>query len=207
MAAAAYDVASKRSWFGAMEQLVDGYRDLTAARDARLAQHEKDELALSRTSTIEFDVVCDDRAEKVDGETAQSTGASTPQRRRRLLRLDGVFKRSGRRFQDGSVSLAPLKWLAPKPAVVATNGGIVLTASKGDDGASSKLMGASVSRAFLRIEVLTRSFRSPPLRGRRLLLPPLRCRQLDGAARGTCLYPRLSLHCLVICLHFRLFRR
>ncbi|BGP01503.1 Glycosyl transferase group 1 [Rhodotorula toruloides ATCC 204091] len=140
MAATAHDVASKRSWFGAMEQLVDGYRDLTAARDARLAQREKDELSLSRTSTIEFDVVCDAGAEKVDGETAQSTGASTPQRRRRLLRLDGVFKRSGRRFQDGSVSLTPLKWLAPKPAMVATNGGIVLTASKGEDGASSKLM-------------------------------------------------------------------
>lgn len=149
MGATAHEVASKRSWFGAMEQLVDGYRDLTAAKEARLAQRERDDLTLSRTSTIEFDVVCDDGSEKVDGNVAQSTGASTPQRRRRLLRLEGVFKRGGRRFQEGSVSLAPLKWLAPKPAVVSTNGGVVLTASKGEHGDSSKLMGACRSLPFV----------------------------------------------------------
>ncbi|GEM08636.1 glycosyl transferase group 1 [Rhodotorula toruloides] len=140
MGATAHEVASKRSWHGAMEQLVDGYRDLTAAKEARLARKTEDERTLSRTSTIEFDVVCDAGVEKVDGEDVQSTGANTPQRRHRLPRLDGVFNRSGRRFQEGSVSLAPLKWLAPKPALVATNGGVILTASKGGDSGSSNLM-------------------------------------------------------------------
>ncbi|KAG0658687.1 hypothetical protein C6P46_005683 [Rhodotorula mucilaginosa] len=114
MTSSAYLVASKRSWFGAMEQLVDGYRELTDRRLAREAEKALDIPTLSRTSTLELDVVCDAAETEPD---AASSGASTP-KRTRLLRLNGVLRRTGGRLRDSSVSLRPLRsWLAAPPKV------------------------------------------------------------------------------------------
>lgn len=116
MASAAYLVASKRSWFGAMEQLVDGYRELSELRQARKQQGvEQDPLTLSRVPTVELDVVCDSAA---PGEAA--TSATPTPERRRLLRLNGVLRRTGGRLRPKSVNLPPIRsWLrseAPSPA-------------------------------------------------------------------------------------------
>ncbi|GAA5991230.1 hypothetical protein JCM10908_006596 [Rhodotorula pacifica] len=113
MTASAYLVASKRSWFGAMEQLVDGYRELTDRRLAREAELAMGISPLSRTPTLELDVVCDAPEVEID---AASSGATTP-RRTRLLRLNGVLRRTGGRLRDSSVSLQPLRsWLAAPAA-------------------------------------------------------------------------------------------
>ncbi|GAA5880343.1 hypothetical protein JCM3774_006734 [Rhodotorula dairenensis] len=130
MTASAYLVASKRSWFGAMEQLVDGYRELTDRRLARQVANLTDMPALSRTPTLELDVVCDPTGIDVD---AASSGAIPP-KRTRLLRLNGVLRRTGGRFRDNSVSLRPLRsWLAPPPSVASasTASGLLQTKSSG----------------------------------------------------------------------------
>ncbi|GJN90367.1 hypothetical protein Rhopal_003378-T1 [Rhodotorula paludigena] len=89
MGSAAHLAASKRSWWGAMEQLCDGYRELAALKAERRAQRARksDGLTLSRTSTIEFDVVCEDGSEKPAGDDdaiEASASASAPKRKRLL---------------------------------------------------------------------------------------------------------------------------
>ncbi|BGP17785.1 hypothetical protein JCM10213_001713 [Rhodosporidiobolus nylandii] len=113
----AYRAASKRSWFAAMENLVDGFRDVAAAREAN---KQRSLLELSRTPTLEVDVVCE-QAHDVDGEVAKaavagSTSAvSSPStRRQRLLHLDEVLRKTGGRLRETSQSFQPLRsWLAP----------------------------------------------------------------------------------------------
>lgn len=144
MASAAYETATKRSWFGAMEKLVDGFREVAVAREARAAP-----LDPSRTSTIELDVVYDSQPRTVEGETVEgaSTGTTTP-KRKRLLRLNGVLRRTGGRLRESSVSLQPLRsWLAPRHEAE-RSGGSVMTKFDGDTlaGASSLLPSVDTPR-------------------------------------------------------------
>ncbi|GAA5932953.1 hypothetical protein JCM3775_005274 [Rhodotorula graminis] len=107
MGSMAHLVASKRSWWRAMEDLCDGFRELAALKANRIEQ----EVDLERTSTIEHDVVCDKgeegRLEKVDS----STTFSAASRRRR--RLDG--RQTTRRSHLVSSSVfGPLSaWVTP----------------------------------------------------------------------------------------------
>ncbi|GAA5961929.1 hypothetical protein JCM21900_001151 [Sporobolomyces salmonicolor] len=110
MGSAAHLAASRRSWFGAMETLVDGYRELVA-----------ETLELSRTSTIEFDIVCDAPAASATaapGEESPASAPTVPPRRRLVSRLGGVLgRRTGGRVRAASVSLPPwTAWLAPRKA-------------------------------------------------------------------------------------------
>ncbi|GAA5905966.1 glycosyltransferase family 4 protein [Sporobolomyces salmoneus] len=73
MGLAAHKIASKRSWFGAMEMLVDGYREVITKAES------KSDLSLSRTSTIEFDIVTGNSSTEEVEEPA-----TMPRRRRRL---------------------------------------------------------------------------------------------------------------------------
>ncbi|GAA5866326.1 hypothetical protein JCM8547_000740 [Rhodosporidiobolus lusitaniae] len=136
MGQAAHDAAIKRSWFAAMEKLVDGFRELAAKKDEK--EREKEKLKLSRASTIELDVVCDAPPLSKEGENdeGESTGTTTP-KRRRLLRLNGVLRRTGGKLRDGSVSLQPLRsWLAPKneEVGVAASGVTLSTKGEGEEG-------------------------------------------------------------------------
>ena len=85
-AAAAVD-ASRRSWHGAMEMLVDGFREIAKPLPTQ-------SLTLSRTSTIEVDVV----EHCADSDTyAESTAADSRAKRRgvsRVLRLGGEIGRA-----------------------------------------------------------------------------------------------------------------
>ncbi|GAA5923771.1 hypothetical protein JCM1841_002039 [Sporobolomyces salmonicolor] len=113
MGSAAHLAASRRSWFGAMETLVDGYRELVA-----------ETLELSRTSTIEFDIVCDAPAPASASASASATGdpveestaPRVPPRQRLVSRLGGVLgRRTGGRIREASISLPPwTAWLAPR---------------------------------------------------------------------------------------------
>jgi hypothetical protein len=97
-AAAAVDAATK-SWHGAMEMLVDGYREI-----ARPVPLESNNLSLSRTSTIEVDVVLHCAEEDNESVYAESTAA--PRRGvGRVLGLGRVFRRSGGRLREGSMSI------------------------------------------------------------------------------------------------------
>lgn len=114
--AAAADAATK-SWHGAMEMLVDGYRELARPRQEKEKEKkEKDGLSLSRTSTIEVDIVCD-AAEKDSTEVV--AGSSTGSRRRKLLRLGGVFRRTGGRLRESSMSIPLRSWLGSREGVEA----------------------------------------------------------------------------------------
>jgi hypothetical protein len=116
--AAAVDAATK-SWHGAMEMLVDGYRELARPRKEDVEKKEKDGLSLSRTSTIEVDIVCD-AAEK-DSEVVVE-GSATGSRRRKLLRLGGVFRRTGGRLREGSMSIPLRSWLGKREGVEVEGG-------------------------------------------------------------------------------------
>ena len=71
----AHLVASKRSWFSAMEMLINGYREV-------VAKAESDTTSLSRTSTVEFDIVTEDAKEDKIEEIVK-----LPQRRRKLAKM------------------------------------------------------------------------------------------------------------------------
>ncbi|GAA5979165.1 hypothetical protein JCM5350_007088 [Sporobolomyces pararoseus] len=71
----AHLVASKRSWFSAMEMLINGYREV-------VARAESDTTSLSRTSTREFDIVTEDAKEDKIEEIVK-----IPQRRRKLAKM------------------------------------------------------------------------------------------------------------------------
>lgn len=105
--AAARDAAT-RSWHGAMEMLVDGYREISLPVPPPAPATP---LSLSRTSTIELDIVCD--SANADS-YAESTAAAVKRGQSgKLLRLGGVFRRTGGRFKEGSMSIKPLRsWLA-----------------------------------------------------------------------------------------------
>lgn len=94
--AAAID-ASSRSWHGAMEMLVDGYREIALPPPPP-------SLALSRTPTIEFDIV----SHLAESDTYAESTAAAPKGGRgveRVLRLGGVLKRTGGRLKEGSMSV------------------------------------------------------------------------------------------------------
>ena len=94
--AAALD-ASTRSWHGAMEMLVDGYREIALPLSSP-------PLTLSRTSTLEIDVISHQpNDEEVLG---SSTGTIRTHRTGvgRVLRFGAVLRRSGGRLRDGSIS-------------------------------------------------------------------------------------------------------
>lgn len=120
MTSAAYQVASKRSWYGAMEQLVDGYRELSALRTKRHAEAAtQDSPTLSRVPTVELDVICDAPASGAEEVAAASSATTTP-KRRRLLRLNGVLRRTGGNIREGSATLQPLRsWLGASSIVTA----------------------------------------------------------------------------------------
>ncbi|SCZ87612.1 BZ3500_MvSof-1268-A1-R1_Chr2-2g05078 [Microbotryum saponariae] len=112
MGQAAHSDASTRSWHAAMEMLVDGYRELarSAAGGPKQIDHDKSALGLSRTSTLDLDIVCGDTAgpfvsELPDSEcgTHKATTASAVRRPKRMLRLGGVLRRTGGRFREGSL--------------------------------------------------------------------------------------------------------
>ncbi|KAM0749483.1 UDP-Glycosyltransferase/glycogen phosphorylase [Meredithblackwellia eburnea MCA 4105] len=110
--AAAKD-AAKRSWHGAMEMLVDGYREIAKP----VVPRSPSSLALSRSSTIEVDVV----EHVADSDTyAESTAADSTAKRRgvgRVLRLGGVFRRTGGRLREGSISQPIRTWLGRRQGV------------------------------------------------------------------------------------------
>lgn len=81
MGANAHFVASKRSWFGAMEMLVDGYREVVDK-----AERLTTDLTLSRSSTIEVDIVSSEPTQDL---------IAAPSRRRRLPRLRRLRRSSG----------------------------------------------------------------------------------------------------------------
>lgn len=99
--AAALDAATK-SWHGAMEMLVDGYREIALPSPNPL-------LALSRTPTLEIDVISHTPNELEESQlSAKSTAASPKVHRQgvgRVLRLGGVLRRSGGRLRDGSMTI------------------------------------------------------------------------------------------------------
>lgn len=106
MGRAAAEDASKKSWFGAMEMLVDGYREIARPLPST-------PLTLSRTSTIEETIdIISHSAEDIP--YAESTSASPRSKRLgvgRVLRLGGVFRRTGGRLKDSSISIpAKLFW-------------------------------------------------------------------------------------------------
>lgn len=123
-ASAAID-ASRRSWHGAMEMLVDGYREIARPLPPAFS------LALSRTSTIEVDVV----EHCADSDTyAESTAANASARRGvgRVMRLGGVFRRTGGRLREGSISRPLRSWLGRKQGsleALANENGIVAVKS------------------------------------------------------------------------------
>ncbi|GAA5821471.1 hypothetical protein JCM10212_002121 [Sporobolomyces blumeae] len=85
MGSMAHLVASKRSWHAAMEMLVDGYREVSTARSAKASlRGQLGGEPLSRTSTIEFDVVTESSDEKVEVEETRS----------RVPRLRRAFQRT-----------------------------------------------------------------------------------------------------------------
>ncbi|GAA5832402.1 hypothetical protein JCM11251_006441 [Rhodosporidiobolus azoricus] len=140
MGSAAHLVASKRSWWGAMEMLVDGFRELSAARTAKVTVPRGTSLTLSRSSSTKLDIVCGQleevEAEKVEG---TSTAAATSPKRRRLLRLNGVLRRINGQARNSSVSLRPLRsWLAPQTRTVEGREAIGLLRT--DKGAEPGLM-------------------------------------------------------------------
>ena len=73
MGANAHFVASKRSWFGAMEMLVDGYREVVDK-----AQRTTVDSTFSRTSTIDVDI---------PSAAATRDVIAVPSKRRRLARI------------------------------------------------------------------------------------------------------------------------
>ncbi|GAA6016803.1 hypothetical protein JCM11491_001812 [Sporobolomyces phaffii] len=75
MGAAAHLVASKRSWFGAMEMLVDGYREVINRAEHGVIP------TLSRIPTMELDIVTQGAA------TVTSEGIATSTKRRRLPKM------------------------------------------------------------------------------------------------------------------------
>ncbi|KAI5475333.1 glycosyltransferase family 4 protein [Pseudohyphozyma bogoriensis] len=100
--------AAKRSWHGAMEMLVDGYREIAPPVQTKTA------LSLSRTSTIEVDVDVVSHSAECDT-YAESTAASPRAKRlgvRRVLRLGGVFRRTGGKLRESSISKPIRTWLA-----------------------------------------------------------------------------------------------
>ncbi|GAA5841744.1 hypothetical protein JCM9279_003090 [Rhodotorula babjevae] len=123
MGSAAHLVASKRSWWRAMEDLCDGFRELAAVKASRL-EHK---VELERTSTIELDVVCDKgdepQLEKVDLSTT-SSGAS---RRKRRLDVGKMTRRS--KFMSTRI-LRPLStWTAPSQLASASGSPLAVKAS------------------------------------------------------------------------------
>ncbi|GAA5902159.1 hypothetical protein JCM8208_002492 [Rhodotorula glutinis] len=107
MGSAAHLVASKRSWWRAMEDLCDGFRELAALKAGRLEAQAD----LERTSTIEVDVVYDEgeagRLEKVISPTPSSASST----RKRRLDVDQMPRRS--KFMSTRI-LGPLTtWTAP----------------------------------------------------------------------------------------------
>lgn len=94
--AAAIDAAT-RSWHGAMEMIVDGYREI--------ALPQQSNLTLSRTSTLEVDVVS--HSPNDEELLASSTTAIRSHRSGvgRVLRLGAVLRRSGGRLRDGSMTI------------------------------------------------------------------------------------------------------
>ncbi|KAL8279033.1 hypothetical protein RQP46_008491 [Phenoliferia psychrophenolica] len=110
--AAALD-AARRSWHGAMEMLVDGFREIAKPLPTP-------SLTLSRTSTIEVDVV----EHSADSDTyAESTAADSSAKRRgvgRVLRLGGVFRRTGGRLKEGSIAKPIRSWLGRKQGALET---------------------------------------------------------------------------------------
>ncbi|KAK4051979.1 hypothetical protein OIO90_004509 [Microbotryomycetes sp. JL221] len=118
--------ASSKSWHGAMEMLVDGYRNVVARHEKRLScvDENKKPLELSRQSTVEVDIVCDtpDDNEFCQGDKGGPSArvSSTDPKRRRLLRFGTAFRRTGRIKHDskaGSMSLPPLRsWLGRNSA-------------------------------------------------------------------------------------------
>ncbi|KAK4703594.1 hypothetical protein P7C70_g2618, partial [Phenoliferia sp. Uapishka_3] len=100
MGVAAATDASRRSWHGAMEMLVDGYRDIATPVP-------KPSLSLSRTSTIELDVV----EHCADTDTYAESTAADSRAKRRMLKFSGVFRRTGGRLKEGSISIPLRGWL------------------------------------------------------------------------------------------------
>lgn len=109
--AAALD-ASSRSWHAAMEMLVDGYREISAPLIAKTYSESStpsSALTLSRTSTIEETIdVVSHLATSEDIAYAESTAASPRTKRLgvgRVLKLGGVFRRTGGKLKEGSISI------------------------------------------------------------------------------------------------------
>lgn len=116
MGRAAAEEAATKSWHGAMEMIVDGFREV--ARPWKEQQDRKDpSLALSRTPTLEVDIVCDS-AEQDLVESEAVVGSATGSRRRRLLRFGGVFRRTGGRLRESSMSLPITSWLGKREGVI-----------------------------------------------------------------------------------------
>lgn len=140
MGSAAHLVASKRSWWRAMEDLCDGFRELAALK----AQRTRKKVELTRTSTIEVDVVCDKgddhQVEKVEP-AAASSRAPKP---RRLLRGTS---------SAGRHSLST--WLAPRSATSLAG---AATAIKGD---ANFPIGAFQSSLRQNVQGLTDLIRQP----------------------------------------------
>ncbi|GAA5858907.1 hypothetical protein JCM1840_006612 [Sporobolomyces johnsonii] len=133
MGSAAHLAASKRSWFGAMELLVDGYRELVAPPPP-----EEENLELSRTPTIEFDIVCDDPRATTATTDDEAESTATVSKRRRLVKLGGVLRRTGGRLRESSVTLKPFSaWLAQRrttrAAVESSSGGGIAFAAAGEE--------------------------------------------------------------------------
>ncbi|KAK4050274.1 hypothetical protein OIV83_003595 [Microbotryomycetes sp. JL201] len=114
--------AGTKSWHGAMEMLVDGYRNVVTRHESRSSYKptrsltkQDSKLALSRQSTLEVDVVCDAPehfGQLVDNLEGEARASSTDTKRRRVLTAFRRTSGGGRVRHTGSLSLTT--WLGRK---------------------------------------------------------------------------------------------
>ncbi|KAM0786340.1 hypothetical protein ACM66B_001812 [Microbotryomycetes sp. NB124-2] len=128
--------ASTKSWHGAMEMLVDGYRDVVTRHEQGVLSSSKNKrhqavdekqlkdlkLELSRQSTLEVDVVCDapEAGTNYKEQDLSARASSTDTKRRRLLRFGTAFRRTsgGKRVKQTGGSLSLTTWLGREPAAL-----------------------------------------------------------------------------------------
>ncbi|SCV70491.1 BQ2448_1885 [Microbotryum intermedium] len=150
MGQAAHGDAATRSWHAAMEMLIDGYRELArpVASDPETID-DKTSLGLSRTSTLDLDIVSGETPGTGEPETSSETTTALATRRpKRMLRFGGVLRRTGGRLREGSMGGPTIpSWLGGASRIVeATSSSRMVSMSGGSESLSTSL-GAGSKRA------------------------------------------------------------
>ncbi|GAA6049079.1 hypothetical protein JCM3770_003876 [Rhodotorula araucariae] len=131
MGAAAHDAASKRSWWRAMEDLCDGFRELAAVKASRTAP--KGVRTLECMRTIDVGIVCDEGgAMGRVGKAIEAVDTSDEAPERTSRRVLGALRHAGARLSAPGAAGRPLNsWLVPEVVAQAGMGGTGL-ADKGE---------------------------------------------------------------------------